>query len=100
MNWGQIKDPVYRLCLAGTVVASWSVTLEATNSNPFNNEYFSSLNSLKTFWQNSTVRRSMHDCHRRKINDERSAFHNVYIYSNTLLDIIHLLANIHTGGCT
>ena len=28
MNWAQFKDPVSRMCLAGTVVASWSLTQE------------------------------------------------------------------------
>ena len=26
MNWAQLKDPVYHMCLAGTVVACWSLT--------------------------------------------------------------------------
>ena len=26
MNWAQFKDPVSHMCLAGTVVASWSLT--------------------------------------------------------------------------
>ena len=29
MNWSQFKDPVSHMCLAGTVVASWSLTQEA-----------------------------------------------------------------------
>ena len=28
MNWTQFKDPVSHMCLAGSVVASWSLTLE------------------------------------------------------------------------
>ena len=28
MNWAQFKDPVSRMCLAGTVVASRSLTQE------------------------------------------------------------------------
>ena len=28
MNWAQFKDPVTHMCLAGTVVASWSLTQE------------------------------------------------------------------------
>ena len=28
MNWAQFKDPVSDMCLAGTVVASWSLTQE------------------------------------------------------------------------
>ena len=35
MNWGQFKDPVSRMCLAVTVVASWSLTQEVTGSSPF-----------------------------------------------------------------
>ena len=26
MNWAQFKDAVFHLCLAGAVVASWSLT--------------------------------------------------------------------------
>ena len=26
LNWAQFKDPVSNMCLAGTVVASWSLT--------------------------------------------------------------------------
>ena len=35
MNWAQYKDPVSHMCLAGTVVASWSLTQEMAGSNPF-----------------------------------------------------------------
>ena len=28
MNWAQLKDPVSHMCLAGAVVASWSLTQE------------------------------------------------------------------------
>ena len=28
MNWAQFKDPVSHMCLAGTVVACWSLTQE------------------------------------------------------------------------
>ena len=28
MNWAQFKDPVSHMCLAGTVVESWSLTQE------------------------------------------------------------------------
>ena len=35
MGWSQIKDPVLHMCLAGTVEASWSLTLEVASSNPF-----------------------------------------------------------------
>ena len=40
MNWSQFKNPVYHLCLAGSVVASRSLTLKATGLNPFNDKYF------------------------------------------------------------
>ena len=55
MNWGQFKDPVYHMSLAGTVIASWSLTLEDTGSNSFNDMYFESLNSVKTFRENSII---------------------------------------------
>ena len=35
MNWDQIKDPVSHMCLAVTVVASWSITQEVAGSSPF-----------------------------------------------------------------
>ena len=35
MNWTQFKDPVSHVCLASTVVASWSLTQEVPGSNPF-----------------------------------------------------------------
>ena len=35
MNWNQFKDPVSNMCLAGTVVSSWSLTQEVTGSSPF-----------------------------------------------------------------
>ena len=31
------KDPVSDMCLADTVVASWTLTHEVAGSNPFNN---------------------------------------------------------------
>ena len=36
MNWGQFKDLVSHMCLAGTVVASWSLTQEVAGLCPFN----------------------------------------------------------------
>ena len=36
MNWAQFKDPFCYLCLAGAVVASWSLTQEVAGSNIFN----------------------------------------------------------------
>ena len=35
MNWAQFKDPVSHMCLAGTVVISWSLTQEVAGSSPF-----------------------------------------------------------------
>ena len=35
MNWAQSKDPVSHMCLAGTVIASWSLTEEVAGSSPF-----------------------------------------------------------------
>ena len=59
MNWNQFKDPVFRLCLAGAVVASWSPTQELAGSNPFtvvtNILSLKSANSVKTFRENSIV---------------------------------------------
>ena len=43
------------MCLAGAVVASWSLTQEVTGSSPLKDKYFLSLNSLnsvKTFRKN------------------------------------------------
>ena len=31
MNWAQFTDPAIHICLAGTVVASWSLTQELTS---------------------------------------------------------------------
>ena len=28
MNWAQFKDPIFHMCLAGAVVACWSLTQE------------------------------------------------------------------------
>ena len=58
MNWAQFKDPVFHLCLVGTVVACWPLTEELAGSSPFNDKYFLSLNSansVKTFRKNSIV---------------------------------------------
>ena len=35
MNWAQSKDPVSHMCLAGAVVASWSLVQDVAGSNPF-----------------------------------------------------------------
>ena len=58
MNWAQFKDPVFHMCLAGTVATSWILTQEASGLSSFNDKYFlslNSLNSLKTFRKNSNV---------------------------------------------
>ena len=39
MNWGQFKDPVSHLCVAGAVVPSWSLTLVAAGSNLFDDKF-------------------------------------------------------------
>ena len=38
INQGQFKDPVSHTCLAGAVVASWSLTQEVAGLSPFNDE--------------------------------------------------------------
>ena len=35
MNCNQFKDSVYRMCHAGAVVATWSLTQEVACFNPF-----------------------------------------------------------------
>ena len=35
MDWAQFKDSVSHMCLAGTEVASWSLTQEVAGSSPF-----------------------------------------------------------------
>ena len=35
MNWSQFQDPVSDMCLADTLVASWSLTQEVAGLNPF-----------------------------------------------------------------
>ena len=35
MYWDQIKDPVSHVCLAGAMIAAWSLTQEVTGLNPF-----------------------------------------------------------------
>ena len=58
MNWIQFKDPATHTCLAGAMVASWSLTQEVAGLNPFNENYFltlNSLNSVKTLRKNSNI---------------------------------------------
>ena len=40
MNWAQFKDPVSHMCLAGTVVAFWSLTQEVAGLNPYSDKHF------------------------------------------------------------
>ena len=35
MNWDQLRDPVSHMCLAGAVVASWSLAQEVAGLIPF-----------------------------------------------------------------
>ena len=35
MNLSQFKDPVFHMCLIGTLVVSWSLTHEVSGWNPF-----------------------------------------------------------------
>ena len=54
MNEGQFKDPVFHICLAGTAVASWSLTQEVAGLSPFTlMTNILSVNSVKTFRENS-----------------------------------------------
>ena len=53
MNCPQMKDPVSHMCLAGAVVASWSLIQDVAGSRPFNDKYLLLLNSVKTFRKNS-----------------------------------------------
>ena len=40
MNWAQFKDLVSHICLAGAVVASWSLAQGVAGSSPFNDKFF------------------------------------------------------------
>ena len=40
MNWAQFKDPIYHMCLAHAVVASYSLIQEVAGSSPFNDKLF------------------------------------------------------------
>ena len=59
MNWAQFKDPVSQMCLADTVVASWSLTQELVGSSPFTtmtNIFVTEFAEFsETFRENSTV---------------------------------------------
>ena len=47
MNWAQFKDSVSHMCLAGTVVVSWSLMQEMEGSRP--------LTVMTTFRKNAIV---------------------------------------------
>ena len=51
MNWALYKDPVFHMCLAGAVLASWSLVQEVAGSNAFavmsNSLSLNSLNTVK-----------------------------------------------------
>ena len=55
MNRDQYKDPVSHVCLAGTVVASWSVMQEVAGSSPYTvmTNIFVAQFSVKPFRENS-----------------------------------------------
>ena len=40
MNWGQFKDPVSHMCLAGIVAAIWSLTQELVDLSPLMQNIF------------------------------------------------------------
>ena len=40
MNCADFKDLVSHVCLAGAVVASWSLTWEVEGSSPFDDKFF------------------------------------------------------------
>ena len=35
MNLGQFKDSVFQMCLAGTLITSWSLTQQVASLSPF-----------------------------------------------------------------
>ena len=53
MNWAQFKDPVSHMCLAGAVVASWSLTQEVEGLSLFTVMTNVFVNSVKTYGENS-----------------------------------------------
>ena len=55
MNWPQFKDPVSHMCLAGTVVASWSLAQQEAGSSPFIVMTNIFANSVKTYRKNSNT---------------------------------------------
>ena len=59
MNWNLFKDPVSYMCLAGPVIASWSLTQEVAGSKPFTvmtNIFVTEFPEFsETFRKNSTI---------------------------------------------
>ena len=51
------------MCLAGPVVASWSLTQEVAGSSAFNDKYFYSLYSVKT------LRKNCNEAHRLSLHN-------------------------------
>ena len=68
MNWPQFIDPVSHMCLAGTVVASLSLTQEVTGLSTFTvmtNIFMTEFAEFsETFKKNSIDNlKSIHSCH-------------------------------------
>ena len=64
MEWkfSEFRDPASHVCLAGAMVAFWSLTQEVAGSNPCDNKYLLYLlNSVKTFRENSIVGKNITD---------------------------------------
>ena len=77
MNWAQFKDLVCHVCLAGTVVASWSLTQEVAGSSPFAvKTNILPLNSVKTFRKNS-ISSTLHLIIQCTIVPERNMFSQI-----------------------
>ena len=88
------------MCLGGAVMASWSLAQEAAGSNPFNDTYFLSLNSVKTFRKNSNEKK-VRTAYLRSIRefelpreDNRTNFYYFLFSSNSLQDIFYFLCVI------
>ena len=54
MNWAHFKDPVPHICLAGAVVATWSLKM-LEGANPFT--VMTNMDSVKIFRKNSIILR-------------------------------------------
>ena len=54
MNLSQFKDCVFHICLVGTLATSWFLTQEVVDLY-YNDSYFLSVNSRKTFKENSNI---------------------------------------------